>query len=243
MLTPYIRNAGISGLLVTFANQLSDEANRAALAFRDTVEFQNIEGITETSNSLVSTLVLFDPARLTRETLSAKLNTLLESQDWFSETTLISSRLWRVKACFEAEHAPHLPEVADLTGLSVESAINEVLATRARVMTIGFAPGQPYLGTLPPNWDFPRLSAITPQVPAGSLVVALRQLIIFTNDSPTGWRQIGQTAFRNFDSQSDTPFKLRTGDEIEFVRVNSDEMSRCLNDPLRAEAADLVIAD
>jgi len=242
MSTPYIRNAGISGLLVTFADQLSDDANRAALAFRSAVDLSNIEGVTETSNSLVSTLVLFDPTRLARETLSNKLNELLHSQDWFSESTLHSNRLWRVKACFDAEHAPHLSEVASLTGLSVEAAINEVLATRVRVMTIGFAPGQPYLGTLPPNWDFPRLSSITAQVPAASLVVALRQLIFFTNDSPTGWRQIGQTAFKNFDTSSDSPFKLQTGDEIEFLRVSSDEISRCLSDPLRTEAADLVTA-
>jgi KipI family sensor histidine kinase inhibitor len=241
MHAPYIRNAGISGLLVTFADQLSDEANRAALAFRDAVELNTIDGVTETSNSLVSTLVLFDPARLSRNSLSEKLNALLDSQDWLSSSPRTASRLWRVKACFEAEHAPHLSEVASLAGLTVESAVNEVLATRLRVMTIGFAPGQPYLGTLPPNWDFPRLNSITPQVPAGSLVVALRQLIIFTNNSPTGWRQIGQTAFKNFDAGSNTPFKLRTGDEIEFVRVNGDAIARCLRDPSRAEAADLVV--
>jgi len=236
-------NAGISGLLVTFADQLSDEANRAALAFKEAVELNHIEGVTETSNSLVSTLVLFDPARLNRNSLLEKLNSLLDSQDWFSSAPKTANRLWRVKACFDAEHAPHLSEVTSLTGLTVESAINEVLATRVRVMTIGFAPGQPYLGTLPPNWDFPRLSSITPKVPAGSLVVALRQLIIFTNDSPTGWRQIGQTAFKNFDASSDTPFKLRTGDEIEFERVSGDQLARCLQDPSRANAANLVVAD
>ena len=77
-------------------------------------------------------------------------------------------------------------------------------------------------------------------MPAGSLVVALRQLVLFTNDAPTGWRQIGQTAFRTFDPASDTPFRLRTGDEIEFVRVDRAGMERCLADPTRDDAAELV---
>ena len=210
---PLIRTVGLTGMLVTFGDRLSNDANRAALAFRDAVDAARIDGVAETSTSLVSAFVLFDPSRLPRKTLESRLRGLIASRDWFGSRQAASQRLWRIKVSFDSDHAPHLEEIADLVGQSPEAAINQLLATRVRVMTIGFAPGQPYLGTLPPNWDFPRLSDLTPQVPAGSLVVALRQLVLFTNDAPTGWRQIGQTAFRTFDPASDTPFRLRTGDE------------------------------
>lgn len=162
---PLIRNVGLTGMLVTFGDQLTDEANLAALAFRDAVEDAGIEGVMETSTSPVSTFVLFDPSRLPRETLKTRLRDLIATTDRSAMRRPASARLWRIKVSFGGDHAPHLPEVAELVGLSPEGALNQILETRVRVITIGFAPGQPYLGTLPPNWDFPRLPELTPQVP------------------------------------------------------------------------------
>lgn len=95
-----------------------------------------------------------------------------------------------------------------------------------RVLTLGFAPGQPYTGELPPHWNIPRQQALTQSVPAGALVVAIRQLIVFTNATPTGWRHVGQTAFRNFRPDSDTPIALSPGDEICFRSVSAAEYAR-----------------
>lgn len=237
---PSIRTVGLTGILVTFGDQLSEATNNAALAFQEAVDRLKIDGVTETSTSLVSTCVQFDPTRLSRTALQGQLRELARSRDWSVSKDAVARRLWKVKTSFGGEDGPQLDEVAQLVGLTPEAAINQVLETRVRVITIGFAPGQPYLGTLPRNWDFPRLPDLIPRVPAGSLVVALRQLVLFTNDTPTGWRQIGQTAFRNFEPNSASPFRLRAGDEMEFVRVGQDEMRRCLADPTRATAAELV---
>jgi allophanate hydrolase subunit 1 len=66
-----------------------------------------------------------------------------------------------------------------------------------RVLAVGFAPGQPYLGPLGEEWNLPRLKALQ-QVPAGALVQAISQFVLFTGPAPTGWRHVGQTAFRCF---------------------------------------------
>ena len=100
-----------------------------------------------------------------------------------------------------------------------------------RVLTIGFAPGQPYMGELAPHWDIPRQQGLTKSVPPGALVVAIRQLIIFTNASPTGWRHIGQTAFRTFRPGSDMPFPLSPGDELIFPSITRQEFDRIADDP------------
>ena len=84
------------------------------------------------------------------------------------------------------------------------------------MQTIGFAPGQPYLGELPEAWDIPRQTALTDRVPIGALTVAIRQLVLFSVSTPTGWRHIGQTAFRPFRPDAETPFVLRPGDEVIF---------------------------
>ena len=91
---------------------------------------------------------------------------------------------------------------------------------------LGFAPGQPYLGELPPAWDIPRQTGLTPKVPVGALTVAIRQLVLFAVSTPTGWRHIGQTGFRAFRPESDTPFVLNPGDEVIFEPVSRDDHER-----------------
>jgi allophanate hydrolase subunit 1 len=110
--------------------------------------------------------------------------------------------------------------------VSPEQAISELSSARVRVLTIGFAPGQPYTGELPDHWDIPRQQALTKSVPSGALVVAIKQLIIFTNASPTGWRHVGQTAFRTFRPKDTTPIALTPGDEMCFPSVTSTEYAR-----------------
>jgi allophanate hydrolase subunit 1 len=69
---------------------------------------------------------------------------------------------------------------------------------------------------LPREWNIPRQTELTAQVPAGGLCVAIRQLVLFPVATPTGWRHIGQTALRLFRPDAAEPFLLRPGDEVLF---------------------------
>ena len=62
----------------------------------------------------------------------------------------------------------------------------------------------------------PRTSTLTAEVPAGALVTAVRQLVLFANPSPTGWRQIGMSAFKPFAPETDTPFYCVQGMRCNF---------------------------
>jgi KipI family sensor histidine kinase inhibitor len=125
-----------------------------------------------------------------------------------------------VPTCYDAEVAPQLAEAAQMAGLGVDAAIDQLSSTRVRVQTIGFAPGQPYLGELPEAWDIPRQTSLTDRVPAGALTVAIRQLVLFAVPSPTGWRHVGQTALPLFRPDRDAPFLLSPGDEVLFTPVS-----------------------
>lgn len=223
---PRIRRVGLSGLLVQFADGMSEAANRAAIAFRAAVEDARWPEVTETSTSLVSTFVLADLVNTAPQDLEEKLNILLAAQNWFDAPLPTGRTLWEIPTLYRTEAAPQLEEAAQAAGVSVETAIEELSSARVRVLTIGFAPGQPYTGELPPHWDIPRQQALTKSVPAGALVVAIRQLIIFTNTSPTGWRHVGQTAFRTFRPDSATPIVLSPGDELCFPSVTAAEYTK-----------------
>ncbi|MFU8881203.1 MAG: 5-oxoprolinase subunit B family protein [Rhodobacterales bacterium] len=227
---PRIAPVGIAGLLVSFADRLSEPANRAALAFRAAIEAAPLDGIEDVSTSLTSTFIRFDPLHLDHDRLTAHLKELLGAQDWSRAALPGGRRHFRIPCVFGTDLAPQFNEAAQAAGLSPEAAIASLTSARPRVLTIGFAPGQPYTGELPAIWDIPRQTALTPHVPQGALVVAIRQLIIFSAPTQTGWRHIGQTAFRCFRPESDTPFALRPGDEISLRAITPAALERIRSD-------------
>lgn len=228
---PVIRPAGLTGVLVSFGDTLSEPANRAALAFSAAVARAGIDGVEECAPSLVSVFVQFDPLHLDLEVLVARLTALLEDQDWYAAPMPEGRRFIRVPTVYGTDLAPQLAEAAAAAGLSVDAAIAQLSDARVRVQTIGFAPGQPYLGLLPEAWDIPRQTALTKAVPEGALVVAIRQLVLFSVANPTGWRHVGQTALRLFRPDRDTPFFLRPGDEVQFVQASPDVLTQHADDP------------
>ncbi|MEM9975069.1 MAG: carboxyltransferase domain-containing protein [Pseudomonadota bacterium] len=228
---PTIKPAGFDGFLVTFGEGLDEAANRAALAFRNAVEAAGLAGVQESATSLVSTYLRFDPLQIAHDEIRVALETLLGEQDWHAAPLPQGRRLWRIPAAFGDDAGPQLAEAAEAAGMGAAAAVKMICATRLRVQTIGFAPGMPYLGVLPEAWDIPRLTDITAAVPAGGLCLAIRQMVLFPNTTPTGWRHVGQTAVRLFQPEADAPFLLRSGDEIAFHPVGADALAALEHDP------------
>lgn len=223
---PKVRNVGVDGLLVSFGDSLSEAANRAALAFRDELDRNGPDGIEETSTSLVSAYLRFDPLHSDHAAIRNGVLALLDEKDWYAAPLPQGRKLWRIPTVYGTSLAPQLEEAAVAAGMNPEEAINSISTSQVRVQTIGFAPGQPYLGELEEAWNIPRQTALTERVPVGALTVAIRQLVLFSVSTPTGWRHIGQTAFRAFRPETETPFVLTPGDEVLFEPVNAETFER-----------------
>ncbi|MEW2918088.1 allophanate hydrolase subunit 1 [Ruegeria sp. ANG10] len=221
---PSIRTVGQDGLLVSFADTMAESSNRAALAFRNAVDLLDWEGVIETSASLASAYVRFDPVALSHVEIHRRVERILHQQDWYQAPLPAGRRLWRVPTVYGGELAPQLDEAAAAAGLSPSETIKRLCESRVRVLTIGFAPGQPYLGPLGSEFDIPRLKELTPMVPEGALVLAISQFVLFSGPTPTGWRHVGQTAFRCFRPEAEQSFALRPGDEMEFPPISRAEL-------------------
>lgn len=228
---PALDALGVDGLLVTFGRRLSEAANRAALAFRAALEHDAMDGITETAPALTSVYLRFDPAVTDHARLQTALTAMLAGKDWYRAPLPDGRRLWRVPAVFGTDLAPQLAEAAKLAGLTPDDAIAAFCARPLRVQTIGFAPGQPYLGELPPVWAIPRQAGLTAHVPEGALAVAIRQMVLFSVGTPTGWRHVGQSALRLFRPDQPDPFLLRPGDEVLFEPVAREALEDLRNRP------------
>jgi len=209
---------GQDGILIRFGEDRTSDP-LTALGRADQMRAATISGVTEIASSLASVQVRFAPEMTTRKAVTAHLARLLATHLPAATT---HSRLWTIPACFDG---PQLAEAALLAGLSQGAAIAEVTTTPLSVLAIGFAPGQPYLGHLPANWGMERQVTLTPKVPAGAIVVALRQIVLFANPSPTGWRWIGTCAFRPFMADRAEPFALRPGDCIRFTAIDADSLT------------------
>jgi KipI family sensor histidine kinase inhibitor len=223
---------GLDGVLVRFAQQFDGAANRAALNLAAHLTADPLPGQTEVASALVSVAVRFDRGTVTRAEVITALRARLARR---GETTPPRSRrLWQIPAAFGGTHGPQLAELSHRMGRSETALRDEICAAPLQVLALGFAPGQPYLGLLPEVWDLPRQSALTPQVPAGAIVTAIRQLVLFANASPTGWRWLARTAFRPFQPHGAVPLPLAAGDALRFVPVAQAELTALLaaNDPM-----------
>jgi KipI family sensor histidine kinase inhibitor len=95
--------------------------------------------------------------------------------------------------------------------------------TSFHVYMIGFVPGYPYMGDLPPSLVLPRRPDPRIRVPAGSIAIASSMTAIYPLESPGGWHLIGTTPIRLFDARWPRPALLCPGDSVCFEPVSARE--------------------
>jgi inhibitor of KinA len=135
-----------------------------------------------------------------------------------------TGRLHHIPCCYEL--ALDLQRVAEHTGLPAEEVIARHTAVAYTVYAVGFSPGFPYLGYLPePLCGVPRLPAPRLRVEPGSVGLTGRQTGIYPEARPGGWNLIGRTPLQLVDV-ADGYFPLRTGDRVQFVRIDEAEFRR-----------------
>jgi inhibitor of KinA len=123
-----------------------------------------------------------------------------------------------IPCCYEL--GLDLERVARQTGLGPEEVVRLHMSVEYTVYAIGFCPGFPYLGYLPPPLcGVPRLPTPRLRVEAGSVGLTGRQTGIYTEERPGGWNLIGRTPLQLVDV-ADGYFPLRTGDRVRFVRID-----------------------
>lgn len=225
LLTPEALPAGADGVLLRFALTPRPEAMAAAALMAAELERDPPEGVVEIAPSLTSLLMRFDPAKTRR---AALMREGLERATCIARSRLERpepARRWTIPVAFGGTDGPQLGDVANTLGQSEDSTIRQLCKADLRVLAIGFAPGQPYIGLLPEAWNLPRLTDLTPAVPAGAVVVAVRQIVMFGADSATGWRQLGRAAFRTFRPEREPPMPLRAGDAIRYVPASASDIA------------------
>lgn len=156
-----------------------------------------------------------DPDRLDLVELAARLERLEPSA-----APCAAGRLVEIPVLYQGDD---LPEVARRLGISQPEVIDAHAGSEYRVFALGFRPGFPYAGYLPPALSgLPRRESPRTRVPAGSVAIVGRQTAVYPCESPGGWHLIGTTPLRIVDVNQ-AHFPIRAGDRLRFIPIERHE--------------------
>ncbi len=203
-------------LLVSFADELSDDAHQSVMALDKVIADAPPYGLSETVPALVNLLVDFDPLVTDHKAIETDIRDKLQDLKPVTQQSV----LHRIPICYEAPFCPDLPAVAQQAGMSEDAVINAHFGGDYRVLMYGFAPGFAYLAGVPQPIQVPRKPAPVRDVPECSVIIAGPQCLITTLVMPTGWSIIGRSAVQNLTGDADRPFLFDVGDQVKFERID-----------------------
>lgn len=226
--TPRLLALGDAAWTLEFGSDISTVTNARVTDLADRVaQLRQVEplfaAITDVVPTFRSLTVHFDPLAADAERLGERLLALGRQ----GGQVVREGHHWRLPVCFEPDFAPDLPRLAEAKGLTEAEVIGKLLDAVVRVYVIGFQPGFPYMGGLPPELAMPRLASPRQRVPAHSLAVAGEMCAVYPWDSPGGWNLLGRTPVQLFDLRfADHPSMLAVGDRVRWYAVPLGEYER-----------------
>ena len=213
---PRVVPFGEAALLVEWAERPDLAANARAHALAAALLDDPPPGLLGVIPGYASVLVEFDPLVADVAALEQRLQASLTTPPPGARAM---GRLRRIPTIYGGDFGPDLEAVAAQVGLPAAEVVARHAATEVTVYMIGFSPGYPYMGDLPPELDVPRRATPRELVPPGSVAIAYGQTSIYTRPTPGGWHLIGRTPRVLFDHTRDPPTYLAPGDRVRHVPI------------------------
>lgn len=138
-------------------------------------------------------------------------------------------RLWTLPVLYDGED---LEEVAARLGRTPAEVVSLHSQGEYHVFAMGFLPGFPYAGYLPPELaGLPRRDSPRVRVPSGSVAIVGRQTGIYPGESPGGWHLIGRTPMVLVQVE-DGYFPIQAGDRLRFEPIEPEAFQALLGQRL-----------
>lgn len=211
-----------TAMTVEWGDGIDDILYQQVLDLDDSLHQAPFEGLLETVPAYVSLTIYYQLEEILPQNSTPFLwvknyiETLLQraSGGFFAAKNVVS-----IPVCYDPEWGYDLDFVAATHGISKEKVIEIHQQKEYKVYMMGFLPGFAYLGTLDEAIATPRKPMPRAKVEAGSVGIAGNQTGIYPLASPGGWQIIGRTPWSMFDLAKANPFRLKTGDTVQFRAI------------------------
>jgi KipI family sensor histidine kinase inhibitor len=130
--------------------------------------------------------------------------------------TSLEGRVVDLPVVYGGEGGPHMQDVVQHTGLSVDAIVELHSTPVYPVYALGSHPGYCYLGGMDPRIATPRRKQPVLSIPAGAVSIGGFQTGVSASAGPSGWNTIGSTRMSFFEPDQDMPALLQPGDSIRF---------------------------
>jgi inhibitor of KinA len=207
-------------------SQITKENHEQVRRLLQLLQSEPITGVRNLHPAYCSVLIKFDATLLRHEELEEALLGRLER---IKKVALPEPRLIEIPVCYGGDFGPDLEDVAELHGMTPESAVTLHASTTYRVYFLGFAPGFAYLGELPGALVTPRLATPRRSVCAGSVGIAGSQTGVYPMATPGGWRLLGRTPVAMFRPDRAEMSLLAIGDHVRFAPISRQQFAKLEN--------------
>ncbi|WP_160722305.1 5-oxoprolinase subunit PxpB [Bacillus sp. USDA818B3_A] len=211
---------GDSAVSVSFGNEINEVLYKEIQQFISRVKQANLKGVVEFVPSYCTVAIYYKPEIINFYELEESLKSIYHHQTNLEQQERV---VYEVPVYYGGTTGPDLTYVANYHQLSEEAVIRLHTSQEYLIYMMGFVPGFPYLGGLPPSLAVPRLDHPRPKVQAGSVGIGGNQTGIYPAEVPSGWRIIGITPVPLFDIERPSPFLFSAGDYIKFYSVDFKE--------------------
>lgn len=219
--------SGDSAFLVRLGTDISETTSdkvMAVLGALDAARAETPGGFVDVVPGYATVLVVFDPLLWAPARAVARIRHVVAEALAGEATDELRARrpvrVVEIPVLYDAAVAPDLVPLAEEKGLDLAAFVALHTAPLYRCHMLGFRPGFPFLGGLDARLATPRLATPRLSVAAGSVGIGGVQTGVYPTTGPGGWRVIGRTPMRLFDSDRVPPFLVEPGDRVRFVAVD-----------------------
>ncbi len=202
---------GTCAVLVVLGDEISPQMLERVLAV-DRV-LRQLPGVQETVPAYASVLAVLERPAIAEDVKNALAGEELQPRP------LAEGKVHEIPVAYGGPHGPDLDRVAEWAGLSSSEVIQLHCGVEYLVYMLGFAPGFPYMASVPERIAAPRLPRPRTSVPSGSVGIAGRLTGIYPASTAGGWNLIGRTPVRVFDPLRSPPALFEVGDRVRFCPI------------------------
>ncbi|GAB4061614.1 5-oxoprolinase subunit PxpB [Uliginosibacterium sediminicola] len=210
MTAPRISLLGTTALLFEAAGELELATQQRIWALsRVAQEWAEIRESVPGMNNLMLTFRT-PPAEL--ESLKTRL-----LRAWDKAKALpLEGRCIELPVVYGGDGGPHMQDVMDHTGLSIDDIVSLHSAPTYPVYALGSHPGYCYLGGMDQRLATPRRKVPVLSIPGGAVSIGGSQTGVSASAGPSGWNTIGSASLQFFDPSWNPPALLQPGDSIKL---------------------------